>query len=85
MAAMWWKGIACNTQLLKLAARIVSLIPSSASIKQNRLTNERAEKIVFIAHISKMERDRNMSMTDVKTSLTMSTTEKQVHILFLSR
>lgn len=59
----WWKGICGSTQLSQVAARIMSMPPTSAAVersfsrhawihsaKRNRLTTERAGKLVFIAH-----------------------------------
>lgn len=59
----WWKGICGNTQLSKIACRILSLPPTSAAVersfskhafihtsKRNRLTNERAFKLTYISN-----------------------------------
>lgn len=59
----WWNGICRSTELSKIAGRILSLPPTSAAVersfsrhsfihssKRNRLSTERAAKIVFIAH-----------------------------------
>lgn len=57
----WWKGICGSTYLNKIAVAILSLPPSSAATersfstfslihtkKRNRLTNERAAKLLYI-------------------------------------
>lgn len=59
----WWNGICCDTELSKVAAGVLNLPPTSASVersfsrhsnihsaKRNRLTNERAAKLVYISH-----------------------------------
>lgn len=57
----WWNGICCSTQLSHVASNILQLPPSSASVersfsrhalvhsaRRNRLTTDRAAKLVFI-------------------------------------
>lgn len=59
----WWNGICCSTQLSQVASNILSLPPTSAAVersfsrhafihsaKRNRLTTDRAAKLVFIGH-----------------------------------
>lgn len=59
----WWNGICCDTELSKVASGVLNLPPTSASVersfsrhanihsaKRNRLTNERAAKLVYISH-----------------------------------
>lgn len=59
----WWNGICCSTQLSKVSANILNLPPTSAAVersfsrhsfihsaKRNRLTTDRAAKLVFIGH-----------------------------------
>lgn len=62
---IWWKGFCSNSaaELAKIAIKILSSPPTSASVerlfskmghiqnlKRNRLDNERASKLLFIAH-----------------------------------
>lgn len=62
-ATSWWNGLCASTQLSKIASKILSLPPTSASVersfsrhgwihseKRNRLTSERAAKLVFVSH-----------------------------------
>lgn len=57
----WWNGICCSTQLSRVASNILQLPSSSASVersfsrhalvhsaRRNRLTTDRAAKLVFI-------------------------------------
>jgi len=59
----WWNAFCLEIELSKLAIKILSLPATSAavertfssykdvhSLKRNRLTNERASKLVFIKH-----------------------------------
>lgn len=65
----WWKGFCSSTQLSKLAVRFLELPATSAACertfstyggihtqKRNRLKNERATKIVYIAHNLKLQK-----------------------------
>ena len=64
----WWKGLCSSTELSKVAAKILQLPATSAacersfssyanihSAKRNRLTNERAAKLVFVSQNLKLE------------------------------
>ncbi|XP_065670247.1 uncharacterized protein LOC136088936 [Hydra vulgaris] len=70
----WWKGLCSFTELSKVASRILQLPASSAacersfstysdihSAKRNRLTTERAGKLVFISQNLKLENIENTS------------------------
>ncbi|XP_065656505.1 uncharacterized protein LOC136081964 [Hydra vulgaris] len=70
----WWKGLCSFTELSKVASRILQLPASSAacersfstysnihSAKRNRLTIERAGKLVFISQNLKLENIENTS------------------------
>ena len=63
----WWTGLCGSTNISKLAAGVLNLPPTSAaversfskhanihSLKRNKLTNERAAKLVYIAHNLKL-------------------------------
>ncbi|KAF0692783.1 Zinc finger BED domain-containing protein 4, partial [Aphis craccivora] len=63
----WWKGICSSSKLSQIAIAILSCPPTSASTersfstyglihtaKRNRLTNERAAKLVYIKHNLKL-------------------------------
>lgn len=65
----WWKGFCSSTELCKLASRFLELPATSAACersfstyggvhtkKRNRLTNERAAKIVYISHNLKLQK-----------------------------
>lgn len=62
-ATAWWNGLCSSTQLSKIATRIIQLPATSAACertfstygnihtaKRNRLTNDRAGKLVYINH-----------------------------------
>lgn len=64
----WWAGLCKSTALSKVAVRFLALPTTSAAVertfstysdvhskKRNRLTNERAGKIVYIAHNLKLQ------------------------------
>lgn len=70
----WWTGICTSTQLSQVASRVLELPPTSAAVersfsrhawihsaKRNRLTTERAAKLVFIAHNLKLSEHDEMS------------------------
>lgn len=63
----WWSGLCGSTQLSKLATSVLNLPPTSAaversfsqhanvhSLKRNKLTTDRAAKLVYIAHNLKL-------------------------------
>ncbi|CAH0562808.1 unnamed protein product [Brassicogethes aeneus] len=76
----WWKGFCKNTQISKLAVRFLSLPATSAACersfstygsihtaKKNRLTNEKAAKLVYISH--------NLRLTEVQLSTPIRETD----------
>ena len=78
---IWWTATAPKTELSSLAAKIVSLPPTSAAVersfsahswihskKRNRLTNERAAKLVFINHNYQINR-RRTSISTMKSGM----------------
>ena len=67
-APNWWKGLCSSTELSKVAAKILQLPATSAACersfscyanihnaKRNRLTNERAGKLVFVSQNLRLE------------------------------
>lgn len=69
-ATSWWIGICCSTELLNVAGKILALPPTSAAVersfskhsfihspKRNRLSADRAAKIVYIAYNIKYSED----------------------------
>lgn len=71
-ASTWWNGLCPSTHLSKVATRILLLPATSAACertfstygnthtaKRNRLTNERAGKLVYIRHNLKLLNKRN--------------------------
>jgi hypothetical protein len=78
-ATTWWNGFCSTSPLSKVATRILNLPASSAScertlstfgnihtVKRNRLSNERAGKLVFISHNVKLLRNRQAQSTASK-------------------
>lgn len=74
----WWKGICCSSKLSQIAIAILSCPPTSASTersfstyglihtaKRNRLTNERAAKLVYIKHNLKLNEIPNQAKIGV--------------------
>lgn len=66
----WWKGICTSSKISSIAVAILECSPTSASTersfstygivhtaRRNRLTNDRASKLVYIKHNLKIEQD----------------------------
>ena len=71
----WWTGICFSTDISKIAASILNLPPTSAAVersfskhswihskKRNRLTAERAAKLVFIAYNLQIKQNEDESL-----------------------
>ena len=69
----WWNGMCSSTELSKVASGILSLPPTSASVERacshhshmrssdcNRLTTDRAAKLVFIAYNLALEDNEHL-------------------------
>jgi hypothetical protein len=69
-AAVWWKGVCYSSKLAKVAVSVLSMPPASAATerslstynivhttKRNRLTQERAGNLTYIAHNLKLLRN----------------------------
>ncbi|XP_065672488.1 uncharacterized protein LOC136090221 [Hydra vulgaris] len=84
----WWKGICCSCApiLSNIASKILLLSPTSAAVersfsrqswihnqKRNRLTNDRASKLVFISH--------NLQLKNLKCNAESSTSQSQEFFL----
>ncbi|XP_065662478.1 uncharacterized protein LOC136085054 [Hydra vulgaris] len=84
----WWKGICCSCApiLSNIASKILLLPPTSAAVersfsrqswihnqKRNRLTNDRASKLVFISH--------NLQLKNLKCNAESSTSQSQEFFL----
>ncbi|XP_065668867.1 uncharacterized protein LOC136088628 [Hydra vulgaris] len=84
----WWKGICCSCApiLSNIASKILLLPPTSAAVersfsrqswihnqKRNRLTNDRALKLVFISH--------NLQLKNLKCNAESSTSQSQEFFL----
>jgi len=78
---IWWKGFCSNSaaELAKIAIKILSSPPTSASVersfskmghiqnlKRNRLDNERASKLLFIAHNKNLFKNYNTDEVQLK-------------------
>lgn len=78
---IWWKGFCSNSaaELAKIAIKILSSPPTSASVersfskmghiqnlKRNRLDNERASKLLFIAHNKNLLKNYNTDEVQLK-------------------
>ena len=93
----WWNGICGSTQLSKIAAAVLNLPPTSAAVersfsrhsfihsaKRNRLTTERAAKLVFIAqnHCLLDEQDdlqNPIAGPSESSSLPVSNANEEIH------
>lgn len=78
-ATTWWNGFCSSSPLSKVATRILNLPASSASCertfstfgnihtaKRNRLSNERAGKLVYVSHNVKLLRQKAHSLASKK-------------------
>lgn len=90
----WWKGLCSSSSLSKVASRILMMPASSAatersfsvyshihSKKRNRLTNDRAAKLLYVSHnenlLNKIEKgDRSIFISDTDTSDTVKDFEE---------
>lgn len=92
----WWSGLCKNTELSKIAVRFLKLPATSAACersfstysaihtsKRNRLTNDRAAKIVYMAHNLKLQSSHSQQFTapqESTTSTSSTSTSKKPEI-----
>lgn len=92
----WWSGLCGSTQLSKIATGVLNLPPTSASVersfskhanihslKRNRLTTDRAAKLLYIAHNLKLAEGDFLST--VKTGQPHENTPREPSILSASK